>query len=61
MTQDRREPVFFIAILDNLTNDPWDRHNKSTGSPTDGQRGNQYGNAVVEDKGGVPEGRQGNL
>ena len=49
MTQDRREPVFFIANLDNLTNDPWDRHNKSTGSPTDGQRGNQYGDAVVED------------
>lgn len=35
MTQDRREPVFFIANLDNLTNDPWDRHNKSTGSPTE--------------------------
>lgn len=49
MTKDRQKPVFFYAKTDNLTNDRRDRHNESTGSPTDGQRGNQYGDAVVED------------
>ena len=57
MTEDRQKPVFFYAKTDNLTNDLRDRHNESTGSPTDGQRRQTYGYAVVEDQSSVPEGR----